>query len=102
MNLPHWVKMANDGIPEFFLDHTMLSSARMCESRFYLDHVENYRSKTTPWALDFGQLFHSCIEWYYKAKLSDDYTLKGWLEYSTKLWDDQHFDQYNHLPQSKA
>lgn len=99
---PHWYSIADDGVPELYLDHTLLSSARMCEARFELDHIQNYRPKTIPWALDFGTLFHTCIEEYYKAKVAGTYNDGDWLHYSMEQWDKGGFSDRKELPQYKA
>lgn len=102
-NLPHFVQIASDGVPEFFLDHTLLSSLRMCEARFDLDHIKNYRSKETPWALDFGKLVHDCMEFYYKKELAGSKPeYREMFEFGAKLWRDRNYDKYINTPQFKA
>jgi PD-(D/E)XK nuclease superfamily len=101
--LPHFIQLAPDGIYEFFLDHSMLSSARMCESRFILDYVENLEGKgQKPWPLHFGTLVHDSIEWYYRALLEDKYNLKDWLEFVSLKWREGNYDAYSQFPQFKA
>lgn len=89
---------------EFYVDHTLLSSARMCESRFMLDHVSLIRPKgQLPWALDFGTLIHSCMEYYYTHILEDkDLNIGDFLGYASKLWRDGNYDSHMHTAQYKA
>lgn len=100
--LPQFIKLAPDGVYELYLDHTLLSSARMCEARFELDHVKLYRPKELPWALDFGTLFHSCMEYYYHQLMQDSLVLRELLEFGANLWRSGNFDKYQALPQYKA
>lgn len=103
MDNPHWLIIGDNGVPELYLDHTLLQSARMCESRFILDHVQLYRSKGLPWSLDFGTLIHHCMEFYYKAEIEGStLSLKDYLEHAAKLWRDGNYDRYKDTPQYKA
>ena len=103
MNNPHWLIIAEDGVPEMYLDHTLLSSARMCESRFMLDHVQLYRGRGIPWALDFGTLIHHCMEYYYKKELAGEpSSIKEFLEFSANKWREGNYDRYKDVPQFKA
>lgn len=101
--LPHFVSIAPDGVPEFFMDHTLLSSARMCEARFNLDHVQLYKPKALPWSLDFGTLIHTCMEFYHEHEMKGEILeLKSFLEFASKLWRDGNYDKYNQTAQYKA
>lgn len=101
--LPHFISIAEDGVYEFYIDHTIMASARMCEARFWLDHVEGYKPKTLPWALDFGTLVHSCLEYFHAHEMSGEkLELRAFLEYGAKLWRDGMYDKYVDLPQFKA
>ena len=95
-NLPHFVKIAEDNVAEFYLDHTLLSSARMCESRFVLDHIQNYKPKGIPWALDFGTLMHHLFEFYHKQEMTGTLpTLPDFLsEALRRLWREGNYDKY--------
>lgn len=116
---PPWLVKADDGIWELYLDHTLLSSARMCESSFILSYVQNYRPKgLMPWPLKFGILMHHCMEWFYKkemelgnttADLSIDpiveagtFPTREWLEYGANLWRELGLASYSQFPQFKA
>jgi len=102
-HLPQFVSLAEDGVYEFYLDHTLLASARMCEARFDLDHIQMYKPKTLPWALDFGTLVHLCMEFYHKHEMTGKVLeLKSFLEYGSKSWRDGGYDKYAQLPQYKA
>jgi hypothetical protein len=67
----NWVRIAEDGILEFYCDHSMLSALRQCEAYFELSYVKqpqpghNFRFVERNWALEFGQWFHSCMEAFY-------------------------------------
>lgn len=103
INLPHFVSIAPDNVVEYYVDHTILSTARMCESRFMLEHVSLYRPKGMPWALDFGILIHHCMEFYYSHKMKGTtLTLRELLEFAAKLWREGNYDRYSLLPQYKA
>ncbi len=107
MELPHFVKIADDGIAELYLDHTLLSSARMCESRFMLDHVYNYRSKgLLSWPLAYGIVMHESMEFLYKiimqGTVDKNFMLNAWLDFAKMTWTINGMEKYEGLPQYKA
>lgn len=61
----NFVKVAEDGVTEFYCDHSLLSALRMCESYFLLSHIENRRLVSRNWNLEFGQWLHSTLEVFY-------------------------------------
>jgi PD-(D/E)XK nuclease superfamily len=79
----HWIKYdKNSNTIELFLDNYMLSASRVCEAKFYLEHILHIRpkpqsiSKETilpltgkiirkPWFFDFGEYIHWCLEQFY-------------------------------------
>ena len=109
--LPQFVSIAEDGVAEYFCDHTLLSTLRGCESRFVLDFVENYRGKgMPPWSLHFGSLFHECMEFFYGVELkrnqglvttTDKEFVEQFLEWGARRWRDYQMDSFSQLPQYK-
>jgi len=43
---------------------TSLGDLKECPRKYYLSHVEQWRSKATALPLTFGLMYHSCLEWY--------------------------------------
>lgn len=60
-----FVKIAEDGVLEFYCDHALLSSLRACEQYFIETHVKNYRGVVRNWNLDFGTWLHTTMELFY-------------------------------------
>jgi PD-(D/E)XK nuclease superfamily len=105
----HWTKYdKNTNTIELFLDNFMLSSARLCEAKFYMEHILNITPKydTTerkPFFYDFGEYIHWCLEKFYesfkiekKAPLIDD-----WLDKCRMKWAVMHMDDYANVPSEK-
>lgn len=61
----NFVTVGEDGVIEFFCDHTLLSSLRACEQYFVDTHLKRYRHKDRNWNLDFGQWLHATLELFY-------------------------------------
>jgi hypothetical protein len=72
----HWCKYdKNTNTVELYLDHYMLSGLRLCEAKFYLEHLLWVKPKPIiisegqwsrkPWFLDFGEYIHWCLEQFY-------------------------------------
>lgn len=61
----HWFRIAEDGIPELYLDHSMLSAFRACEAYFVETYLKNLRGGERNWNLDFGSWLHLCLEKFY-------------------------------------
>src|ERR1700690_2763167 len=90
----HWVKYdSTTNTIELYLDNYMLSGARQCEAKFYLDHMLNISprydtSRRKPWFFDFGEFVHYCLEDFYKYwKLHHtppDFT--WWLDRCKEQW----------------
>lgn len=106
-SLPQFVSIADDGVVEYYLDHTLLQSLRQCESKFCLDFIENYRGKgKLPWALQFGTLFHECMEFFYAAEIKGLYPAQSefatkFCEFGAAAWHRYGMDLYKDLPQYK-
>jgi hypothetical protein len=102
-NLPQFVTIASDGVPEYYLDHTLLSKARMCESRFVLEDIDLWGGRgLLPWPLKFGILIHNCMEEFYKAEMAGSLELDIWLQFCADSWRKDNLDAYIPLPQYKA
>jgi hypothetical protein len=103
-NLPNFIQKApTDGVWELYLDHSILSSARMCEARFWLDYVEAKESKgMISWPLAYGSLIHKQMEHYYKAQMEGKFELRKWLEFSVAKWYELRMPAYKDYPQFKS
>ncbi|HEY1646305.1 MAG TPA: PD-(D/E)XK nuclease family protein [Candidatus Saccharimonadales bacterium] len=109
--LPQFVSIAPDGVAEYYLDHTLLSTLRACESKFTLDFVENYRGRgLPPWALHFGSLFHECMEDFYGVEIkrnqgllemSDSAFVADFIARGAARWRDYNMETFSQLPQYK-
>ncbi len=98
----HWVKYnSTTNTIELYLDHYMLSNARLCEARFYMSHLLHINprydtSHRKPWFLDFGEFVHYCLETFYKSfklfKRPPDVTL--WLEDCKQKWISMKMEEY--------
>jgi hypothetical protein len=60
-----FVKIAEDGVLEFYCDHSILSSLRTCEQYFVETHVRNVRGVARNWNFDFGTWLHTTLELFY-------------------------------------
>jgi hypothetical protein len=94
----HWIKIADDGIPELYLDNHMLQTMRVCEAKFMADFVEGYYRAGTDgrvWFLDFGTLVHSSIEYYYLHRNELDFDVIEWAgALSAQAWDEAKMDYF--------
>lgn len=92
----HWMKIAEDGIVEFYLDNHMLQTFRMCEAKFFEEFVEGYRSRGGRiWFLDFGTCVHEVIEYYYKNYKKPDFNWEHWsLQYTKEVWASHEMEYY--------
>jgi len=98
----HWMKYdRNTNTIEMYLDHYMLSGARLCEARFYLEHILQISPRYTPgarkpWFLDWGEYVHFCVEVFYlhfkvkKCPINPD----KWLKICKEKWDEMKMDEY--------
>lgn len=109
-----WIKIADDGVVEFYCDNSMLSAIRECEQFFIDTYIKNYRHTTRNWNFDFGSWLHKCLELFYwheynkyrkilnpdyttsKNELSDyEYCSKGKLiAYGLLMWDKLEMDYF--------
>jgi len=68
---PHLLSENPDGSLNLFVDHHMLSTFRLCEAKFAIEHMQNLRVKgLRAWSLEFGIWLHSAFERYYKLQQS--------------------------------
>lgn len=94
-----WIKVDEDKqIIELFLDHHMLSTMRLCESKFMLEHVLNIRPKGhRAWALIFGAWIHFALEDYYEHIRTHDGKPPdpiAWLAKAKEKWVELKIDAY--------
>ncbi len=99
----HWCKYdPYTNTIELYLDHFMLSGLRLCEAKFYLEHLLWIKPRRVdtgqrkPWFFDFGEYIHWCLEQFYnsfkinkKPPLIDD-----WLGYCKHKWEMMKMDEY--------
>lgn len=60
-----FISIGDDGILEFYCDHTLLSSLRVCEAYFVETHLKNLRHAERNWNFDFGSWLHASLEVFY-------------------------------------
>lgn len=101
----HWVKYDKDtNTIELYLDNYMLSAARQCEAKFYLEHLlwVKPRYDTTrrkPWFLDFGEYIHWCVENFYNSfkLLGHPPAVASWIDECKMMWAVMKMDDYGLL-----
>lgn len=95
----HWFSInPKDQVIEMVLDHHMLSTFRMCPSRFKLEMVDGWAPKGSFWFLEFGALLHKCLEYYYQYFRTPEFTIERWFAYATNFWAKGNFDKYSEIP----
>ena len=101
-NRLHWMRIADDGVLEVFLDHHALSTFRSCPARFKLEMIDGRRPKATAgsagtgsWSLDFGILFHKVMEYYYTNFRSPDFSASVAIRYASELWEAMGFESWS-------
>jgi len=107
----YWCKYdAPSNTIELYLDNFMLSSSRICESMFYLEHLLHIKPKYSlalgptpegkfirkPWFFDFGEYIHWCLEVFYNHfKLhKTPPVVAEWIEQCRKHWLVMKMDEY--------
>lgn len=90
----HWFNIGDDGVVEMFLDHHALQTFRMCEASFELSMMANIKSKGKSWNLEFGIVWHSAVEEFYRAKKEERYNNAEWLAYCFRLWQEANLDEF--------
>ena len=112
----HWIKYDKaTNTVELYLDNYMLSSSRLCEAKFYLEHLLWIKPKyelehkeitlgteikyiRKPWFFDFGEYIHWCLEQFYKhQKLNGTAPeINQWLSICAVKWNMFRMDEYAH------
>lgn len=100
----HWLKVRKEGnneIIEMYLDHFMLSNARICESKFYLDHMCHIKprydtGRRKPWFFDWGEYIHHCLEGFYHhfKEFKEPPKVDEWIGDCKIAWQDMKMDEY--------
>lgn len=106
----HWIKFDEPtNTVEMYLDNFMLSSSRLCEAKFYLEHMLHLKPRPTlftgtatdkiyrkPWFFDFGEFFHWCLEQFYVSfkKYKQAPEVNSWLEMCKNKWLEMRMDEY--------
>lgn len=107
----HWCKYdATTNTVELYLDNFMLSSSRICESMFYMEHLLWIKPKYTrelgptpdgkilrkPWFFDFGEFIHFCLELFYNhyKHHKSPPIIEDWLVWCKAKWDIMKMDEY--------
>jgi hypothetical protein len=107
----HWIKYdKNTNTIELYLDNYMLSASRICEAKFYLEHILHIKPKLQtqeptdgkiirkPWFFDFGEYFHWCLEQFYNH-FKINHTAPAvdfWLDQCRMKWALMRMDDYAH------
>lgn len=95
----HWCKLGDDGIPELYLDHHMMSTFRMCEQAFVHSFIDGYGGKGRVWFLDLGTAVHKMIEIYYIARKFKKFDLQYWATViAPRIWNEMNMDFYKTGP----
>lgn len=75
----HWIQINNEsGIYELVLDNQMMSDFRSCPAYFIEAHVKGIVGKGRSFDLDFGLLFHSMMEQYYREFRTPGFNVQNW------------------------
>lgn len=98
----HWIEYNPEtNTIDMFLDNFMLSSLRMCESKFYMEHIALITPRYTstarkPWYYDFGEFLHYCLEKFYDnfKKFGQAPKVDDWIEVCKKKWLEMKMDEY--------
>jgi hypothetical protein len=96
----HWLRIAEDGVVEIYLDHHALAMFRMCPARFKLEMIDGYKVKTPEgvgtgfWALEFGILIHRVLEWYYVNFRKATFTMQAVVTYAEILWHEMNMEYF--------
>jgi PD-(D/E)XK nuclease superfamily len=91
----HWLVIADDGVPELYLDHHSMQTFRNCEARFVLEMIEGYGGKGRVWFLDLGICTHKMIEIYYLNRKKSNFNMLKWgSETAQRLWNVMKMDEY--------
>lgn len=90
----HWLQLGDDGVVEMYLDHHSLATFRTCEASFEL-MVNGVKAKGKSWNLEFGIVFHSCVEEFYRSKSDNTFEINKWLTYCVSLWSKNECDQFD-------
>lgn len=91
----HWLKIAEDGVPELYLDNHMMQTFRMCEARFVEDFMNGWGGKGRIWFLDLGTLVHKMIEVYYLNRTHSLFNTQYWaINLGAQLWRAMDMDYY--------
>lgn len=98
----HWFRIAEDGIPELYLDHSMLSAFRACEAYFVETYLKNLRGGERNWNLDFGSWLHLCLEKFYWHEKNKFEIVKNQAFYDTVIKHDIPFDPADYTYISKG
>jgi hypothetical protein len=106
----HWVRYISEtNTVELYLDNYMLSAARQCEAKFYLEHLlwVKPRYDTTrrkPWFLDFGEYIHWCVELFYNSykEHGEPPLVDKWIIECKTHWNYMKMDDYGKLEDSQS
>lgn len=103
----NFIKIGDDGIPEIYADHHMLSSLRTCEAYFQLGLINRIGSVGRSWSLEWGQWIHRRMEDFYKSEQAhsnegkDRISLNDWVTLGIKDWRDCDLDFFKDTKSSK-
>lgn len=103
----HWIKADEQTHTiDIYCDHHMLSTFRMCESKFVIEHLLNLRPQGhKAYSLTFGAYLHKCFEEFYNSmKLGQGTPLPilDFLALGNKYWYAYNMDAYKDEKKYKA
>jgi len=101
----HWLKIADDGVLEIYLDNHMMQTFRMCEARGWNDFVDGYHGRgSNIWFLDFGSATHKLMEIYYENYRKPNFDIVYWsTNVARDVWTELEIDaKYFDEPDYKA
>lgn len=93
----HWLRWNEEGqCWELYLDNHMMQTWRMCEARFFEDHLVGLKGKNEHvWFLDFGTAVHTMVEYYYLHFRDADFDVMYWAgTLGFKVWTEMRMDEY--------
>src|SRR5580693_4529436 len=114
----NWFKLSpDDGVPELYLDHSMLSTLRLCEAKFMEEYVlgkdgvtmsgTGNSARGRSWSLDFGSWWHLQMQDFYNklkedGKVDKTWSMDTWVNIGIKRWQDMDMDQHRNTPAYKS
>jgi hypothetical protein len=91
----YWIKKADDGVIEFYLDNHMLQTFRACEARGIEEFVNGRTGTGRVWFLDFGTVVHDLMEIYYSKRYESGFDIMDFCgKVVPDVWHKRDMDYY--------